>query len=369
MLKSQTSSSCSNGAVSRLVGDNSTELSRMKLSEVRSIIEKYSAEQLRLIITELYKAVPKVNKEDNDIDGMLKNPERLTQPRPKTSQKKVPDIDLLKSETECFIDYAYKQYYLAPNRVVSKQNRPKWRFIVKRLYKDLLATSSDESNLPEATRLLEKLYQLLCYSCSYVLFTAYDSFESIGIAQEEFFRRLLSLKYHREDKNVFIKNALLLLINNSLNRYTLHENLMQVILEFTKTPDMREMTIANCSELIETIKKEPSIQKGRQSNYDKWKFDSEREEKINNLTEMAFLSYARLYEYSEAISYFKANYCKTDKEVALYILLRLLFKLNQKDHFLQEYERAIADGINPRETLKKAYRFTKEKGELPSNLW
>jgi len=341
----------------------------MKISEVRSIIEKYSEGQLRLIISELYKAIPKAVKEKTDIDSILKNPNSLTQAMPKTRQKEVPDIELLKSETECFVDYAYKQYYLAPNRVVSKQNRPKWRFVVKRLYKDLLATSSDESNVPEATRLLEKLYQLLCYSCSYVLFSAYDSFESIGIAQEEFFHRVLSLKYHCEDKNAFIKNALLLMVDNSLNRYTLHEDLMQVILEFAKTPDLREMTIANCSELIETLKKEPSIQKGRQSNYDKWQSDYEREGKINTLTEMAFLSYARLYEYSEAISYFKANYCKADKEVTLYVLLRMLFELNQKDHFLQEYEGALADGINPRETLKKAYRFTREKGELPANLW
>ena len=122
----------------------------MKISEVRSVVEKYSAEQLRLIIAELYKAIPKAIKEENDIDGMLKNPEKLTQPRPKTRQKEVPDIELLKSETECFVDYAYKQYYLAPNRFVSKQNRPKWRFVVKRLYKDLLATSADENNVPEA---------------------------------------------------------------------------------------------------------------------------------------------------------------------------------------------------------------------------
>ncbi|MFC1977627.1 hypothetical protein ACFLWS_05115 [Chloroflexota bacterium] len=334
----------------------------MKISEVRSLIETYSAEQLRLIIAGLYKVIPKDVKEENDIDGMLKNPESLTQPRSKTRQKQVPDIELLKNETERFLDHAYEQYYIIPNRFVSKQNRPKWRFVVKRLYKELLATATNEDNVREAASLLEKLYQLLCYSCHDVLFSAYDSFESIGISQEEFFRNVLSLKYHCEDKKFFIKNALLLMVNNSLNRYTLHENLMQVILDFAKTPDLREMTIASCSELIETINKNPSTQKERKYGY-------EREEKLNTLTKMVFLSYTRLYEYSEAISYFKANYCEVDKEVTLYILLRMLFDLKQKDYFLQEYERALADGIHPRQTLKQAYHFTRDKGVLPSNLW
>jgi len=333
------------------------------------VIEKYSEAQLRLIIFELYKAIPKAVKEESDIDGILRNPNSLTQPRPKTRQREVPDIELLNYEAERFVDYAYKQYYLAPNRFVSKQNRPKWRFVVKRLYKDLLATSADENNVSEAARLLERLYQLLCYSCSRVLFSAYDSFESIGIGQEEFFRRVLALKYNCEDKNTFIKNALLSMVNNPLNRYTLHEDLIEVILEFAKTPDLREMTIANCSELIEIIKGEPSVQKEGPSAYDKHKSSYERREKLNTLTKMAFLCYARLYEYPKAISYFTANYCEPNKETALYVLLRMLSRLNQKDYFLQEYEKAIENGINPRETLKKAYRATTEKGELPGNIW
>jgi len=46
----------------------------MKVSEVKSIIEKYSPDQLRVIIARLYKAIPKTIKEDNDIDGILKDP-------------------------------------------------------------------------------------------------------------------------------------------------------------------------------------------------------------------------------------------------------------------------------------------------------
>lgn len=330
----------------------------MKISEVRNLIERYSENQLRIIITQLYKAMPKSIKEKNDIDGILQDPDTSIQSRPKTRQEG-PDIDELSYETNTFVEDAYNQYYIAPNQFVPKRERPKWRFTVKRLYKDLSAIA-DENDVPEAAQLLEKLYQLLCYSCSYILFNAYDPFQSAGIEQAEFFRKVLVLKYRCEDKNTFIKNALLAMVNNPLNRYTLHENLMEVILEFTKTPDLKEMTIVKCSELIEIIKKEPlSKKEGHMSVH-------EKEKKLNNLIEMAFLCYARLYEYENAISYLKANYREDDKEITLYVLLRLLFGLKQKDYFLREYEQASKNGITPRDTLKKMYRLTRETGELPA---
>jgi hypothetical protein len=58
----------------------------------------------------------------------------------------------------------------------------------------------------------------------------------------------------------------------------------------------------------------------------------------------------------------------TNSEIAIYILLRLLFDLEQKDYFLQEYEKALANGITPRRSLKKMYRSIKEGGKPRSIL-
>ncbi len=334
----------------------------MKISEVRDVIQKHSQDQLRVIIAELYKAIPKAVKEENDIDHIIRDPTGSIQPRSGSKQRSKPDIDILTEETNSFIEDAYSQHYFAPNRFVSKRERPKWRFIVKRLYKDLLL-AADEDNVPEAAQLLEKLYELLCHSCKYVLFNAYDPFQSVGIDQEDFFRRILALKYQCEEKNTFLRNALLSMANVSLNRYTLREDLMWVILEFAKTPDLREMTVALCTELIETIKRRPLSKKGERES------DHETEEKRNSLTLMGFLCYAQLYEYENAISYFKTNYCKDDKEVALFVLLRLLFGLNQKNLFLREYEAASRNGTRPRDILKKIYSLTKENGVFPANCW
>ncbi|MBI2918653.1 MAG: hypothetical protein HYY01_11780 [Chloroflexi bacterium] len=332
----------------------------MKLSEVRNVLEKYSEDQLRVVIARLYRAIPKAIREEKDIDRIIADPEASIQSR-NGNRQTAPDIEDLRDEADRFVEDAYNQYYFAPNRFVSKRDRPKWRFIVKRLCKDILASAADDNSMPEAAQLLEKLYRLLCYSCAYTLFSAHDSFESVGIEQKEFFRRVLTLKYQYEDRNAFIENALLLMVNNPLNRYTLHEDLMAVILEFAKTPDLKEMTIGHCSDLMETIRSKPLTPEERQWGY-------ERTEKLNSLTKMAFLCYARLYEYANAVSYFKKNYCNDDEEVALYVMLRLLYGLNQKELFLQEYEKALANGVRPRASLRETYRFTKEKGELPASL-
>jgi hypothetical protein len=331
----------------------------MKIAEVKTILEKYSQKQLKVIITQLYKAIPKAVKEANDIDSLLQDPDSFLRSKSIPREKEIPDIDLLHYDTEEFIEDAYHQYYFIPNQFISKRDRPKWRFIVKRLYKDLLAAASDKENLPEAAQLFEKLYQLLCYACSYILFSGDDPFQSVGIQQKEFFHRILTLKFQYEEKYTCIKNALLLLINNSHGSGALSEDLMQVLMEFLKTPDLKELAISGCNELIETVKKEPPPKKTDFRSNDK------KKEKLKNLAEMGFLCYAQLYEYEKAIQYFKQYYAENIGETALYVLLRLLFNLRQKDYFLQEYEKALKNGIAPWESLEKTYRYIKENGKLP----
>jgi hypothetical protein len=136
---------------------------------------------------------------------------------------------LILDDTNFFIENAYSQNYFAPNQIISKKERPKWRFVVKRLYNDLSLAARIDDDLPLAAQLLEKLYILLCYSCDYTLFNAYDPFQSIGITQKEFFHRILSLKYRYENSTDFVRNALLLLINNSLNMIMPFQILKRII--------------------------------------------------------------------------------------------------------------------------------------------
>ena len=332
----------------------------MKIAELKSLLKNHSEEQLVLVITEIYKAIPKAIKESKDIDSIIRNPDKFIESKKKSTKRgKIIDIELLKIDTEDFIEFATNQYYLVPNQFVSKKERPKWRFIVKRLYKEILLSAQNESNLEMATGLLEKLYNLMCYSCRYVIFNSYDSFESIGIEQKEFFSRVLFLKYKIESKKIFINNALNLMNSNGVNRYTLHSTLMEVILSFLKTTDLLGLAIDESKKLLQ-IEKEKPVSK---SNYNYSQYN--KEHSINNLTEFGFLCYAKLFEMDNAIEFFKQNYITPNEEIKLYILLSLLFSSKQKDYFIREYKSAVNKGIRPREALKKMYKFTIESGDLP----
>ena len=45
----------------------------MLIAEVKETIKKYLEEDLRLLVAELYKAMPKKTREDKDIDWMLED--------------------------------------------------------------------------------------------------------------------------------------------------------------------------------------------------------------------------------------------------------------------------------------------------------
>ena len=46
------------------------------------------------------------------------------------------------------------QYYLIPNKIISKSERPKWRFLVKNLYKEIVEASKDDANKAKSADLL-----------------------------------------------------------------------------------------------------------------------------------------------------------------------------------------------------------------------
>jgi len=322
----------------------------LKINELRQLIEKYPAEELRLIIPELYKAVPKAKIQERNIDDFIKNP-RLTRNRSKSTNKEIRDINLIKNEVEQFLEYAYNQYYFAPNRFVHKKDRPKWRFIVKRFYKELSqASGNDEQYLPIASELLEKIYVMLCYSCSYIIFNSFDSFESIRITQEDFYRQVLSLKFQIESKKQFIKNAVELIINNSVNRYTLYSDLMNVFLEFLKTPDLKEMAIETCKIMEDEIKRDLK-------NND---YDYDTTNKYNCLVEIVFRIYVQLQEVETAIDHFKEKYIERNREIKFYILSHLLLEFELENYFIKEYEIFIKKGIEPRDRLKELYHKLKK---------
>ena len=80
----------------------------MLLSEIKEVLKKYEQNDLRLLVLEMYKAMPKKLREDKDIDALLQDLQSQlnTNKNEKTSVKQT-DVMKLKVEINQFINYAY----------------------------------------------------------------------------------------------------------------------------------------------------------------------------------------------------------------------------------------------------------------------
>lgn len=336
----------------------------MLISELRELLKQYKEEDLRLLISEMYKSMPKKLREDKDIDLMLKDIQSYMRIG-KIEKKQSIQVDIkdLKMEIEQFIDYAYKQYYFAPNSFIHKKERPKWRFKVKSYIKDLQKISNEEEDGITATDFLEKLYEMLCYACGYYIFSTEYPFRSVGIEQTEVLDTIISRRLASGISKKSVKSVVELVINSSLDRETLYSSLIKVLVKNLKFPHLKEMGIEQSIILKEELDKLKPTQSKKI-----WVSDSsdyKRREKINNLVEIVFRLNIELCEYEKAIKYFNDNHVERDNEISLYVLLSLLLEYELKEYWLREYDEALKKGIKPRERLEKTYKYIKENETLP----
>lgn len=333
----------------------------MLLNEVRETIKKYNSKELQIIIAEMYKAIPKSARESKSIDQLIQDINGYLKPEAIENNKEtVVDINALKHQIELFVDYAYKQYYFAANKFIAKKDRPKWRFVVKNYIKRLQSFSGKGEELSLASDLLEKLYKMLCYGCHYYIFNTDNPFQSVGIRQPELLDIVLRRKLENGIDATKIKALIALAINSQLDRDTVHANLMYVALANLKTADAKQMAIALSIETRKEMEKSMPI-KSTYSSDKYWHM-----EKLFNLAEFVLALNFELCQFDEGIQYFKRYYNKSDKEVTLYVLLDYIGTYQIKNYWIREYECAVKENIEPRESLKETYRYIVENGKIPN---
>src|ERR1700751_5649160 len=86
----------------------------MEISELRALLDRISSEDLKAILVEVYRALPKKTREDLAIDELLKSPgiARATAKQAKALAHRV-DMDDLEEELEEFLSDAYAQNSLS----------------------------------------------------------------------------------------------------------------------------------------------------------------------------------------------------------------------------------------------------------------
>lgn len=324
----------------------------MKVQELRRLLSASDREHLEKAFVECYKNLSKAKKEEADptITDILEG---------KTVEHKkaegIADFEELEQRITTFIDNAYAQNYLAPNRIIPKRQRPKWRFMVKGFIKDLEKIPPESGDYAKAVKLLTDLYRMICYACNYYLFSTDDAFRSIGWVQSDLFELLVkktfAVGYTREN----ISQMLLYAVTGGLSRESLYVEQETVLIGALKTSDVKELAIEEAKKLVE-------------ANTEKLtglgKYDNKRyalESAIGELCGMILLLFVALSEPDQGVAYYFQKSPGDNKEITLYCALELIGMMEEDDLWMKVYEYGLKKKIKPRDWLREKYEVLKSR--------
>ena len=328
----------------------------MKVDELRTALSGYDASVLKEIVVTLYKMIPKSRKEGG-LDELLLN---FTKEKAKPIKKEATvDFATLELDVETFLENANEGLYYAPNRVVNKEKRSKWRFEVKRFIKGLIAVQGEDSE--PAALLLADLYDMMSYACNYWILSSDNPFSAVGYEQTEFLRLVLLKLFYSGFSEESIKWAVFLTLDSNVDRDTFHLSLLRVMVSVLTTPDTKEIALAQCVAFSNGYYE---YQAGKEAfRYPSYNDDFRASEHRNYAVELYLLLKLSLHEYDDGIAYFWKNFKKHNNEIVLYCLLN--YFLSDDDFsalWLREYEKAQAMGVKPRDSLRAEYE--KRKGAI-----
>lgn len=327
----------------------------MKIQEFRNLIKDADRERLEKAFAESYKCFTKAQK--TEIDGLIfvilsGNGKETKEGKGKESSI---DFENLQAEIELFLENAYAQNYMTPNRVIPKNQRPKWRFLVKNYLKELQKIKTEDANFDTSVNLIRKIYEMLCMACSYYLFSTEDAFRSVGIPQCELYEILVKRSMHCGYTKERTSQLLKLATTGGLSRESLHEEQEIVFVNNLMTTDVKSAVLDEINEFV--LKKTEELSGLK-------KYDSKRyyiESDIEELCNVYLMIQIKLAEPENGIKFF-LKHVKTDqKEIALYCALRIVDWVGDEDMWIQIYQYGIKKRISPRKELKEKYQDLIEK--------
>lgn len=321
----------------------------MKLQELRRLLGKADRAYLEKAFVETYKQLNKRQKEEIDqaVCDILEGKE--TSGAGSKKKASVP-FDELKQEITEFLENAYAQNYFAPNRVIPKSQRPKWRFLVKNYIKELQKVTAEDEHYGDSVKLMTDLYQMICYACNYYIFSTEDAFRSIGWKQPELFLALVKKTFAGGYTRESISSLLLCAVSGGLSRESIYTFQEMVLVAELKTSDLKYMAIEEAKKLVEDrLEKLKGL-----GQYSEKRFDLE--ETVNELCGTVFMLGVALAEPEDGMKYFFSHCQYGEREVALYCALRLADFMDEDAVWMQVYEYGLRLKIRPRESLEEECR-------------
>lgn len=319
----------------------------MKIQEFRDKIKQCKREDLEQIAAELYKYLPKSKKEEADplIEDIISGKAKEN----KKKQNVLMDFDTLKKEINKFIENVDNDLYIKPNRIVSKDQRSKWRFEVKHFVKQLNAVPVDGENGVESAKLLRELYKRLAYGCGYYIFSTDDPFRSVGIRQPDFYEMLIKRTFATGFTDENIKNMLEDAVFVFIDRESLYIELEMIFAKSLTTSDLKYKAIDFIKEYME--QREDKFKKTDKYSDNKYRIECDIEELCNTMLVISIM----LYEPDDAVEFYWKHDKERDTEITLYKILDTVRIFGDEKLWIRIYEDGIKRGIEPRNYLKKLY--------------
>jgi hypothetical protein len=334
----------------------------MRVDELRKIVAGYDQEVARRLVVEVYKMIPKKERDDAGLDELIRRfPEagKITR-KPKASADLITDFAELEGVTEELVENAALGYYLSPNRIVPKTARSRWRFAVRKPLKSLIAVKGENSE--EAALLLVELYRMLSHACGYYIFHTEAPFSAVGFTQPELLEIVLGKLFANGPTREAVRLAVYIILESHVDRETLHQQLQYPLLCQLKTSDTRLLALEEC-EFFMTHFKDP-LSRPYASEWftptysrENWGIDFSP-----SVTEHCAELYLRiaiaLSEYDKGVRYFKKHRGLSRPEVNLYRLLHVLGEYlddgpEMVGVWLKAYDAAVARGVEPRSELRE----------------
>lgn len=318
----------------------------MKVQELRELLRRADRGLLEKAFAESYKHFTKRQKEEMDllIQDILEGKSANI-----SSRKASVDFEELEQQITEFIANAYARNYFEPNRVIPKNQRPKWRFRVKGYIKELEKIQPESEYYARMVKLLTDLYRLLCEACNYYYFSTDDPFRSIGWEQEDLFLLLAKKTLGAGYSGEAVRELILTASTGGLSRESLHIYHQMALLSELKTSDVKYMAIEEAEKLVEE----------RKAGLAGLKEDSNKkyylEEDMNNFCDMVLLVSIALAETEKGLRFYFKNCSEANKEIILYRALSLVELLDDDGMWIQVYEYGLRKKIKPRDYLKKRY--------------
>lgn len=324
----------------------------MKVQELRQLISTADRLCLEKALVESYKQLKKTQKEEFDpvLADILSG--KIVEKKKAKVKEEIEFCDL-ELQIKTFIENAYAQNYFAPNKVIPKNQRPKWRFMVKNFIKELDKIPLENENYDKAVKLLSDLYKLICQACNFYLFSTDDPFRSIGWEQSQFYELLVQKTFAAGYSREGIAQLLVSATEGGLSWDSLHIVQEMVLMSHLQTKDAQWMALEEAGKLIK---------EGQEKLKGLGKYDHKRyglESVIGELCNVVLMLSVYLEEFDKGIEFYFKNSAESSKEVTLYRALNLLDTMEENELWIKAYELGIKKKIQPRDDLVRAYEYRK----------